>query len=886
MRRDARVAQRDAEAGRAARPPAADRGAASAPGGAPLHSEHARLAALQRAAGNHAVASLLGQHGRPLEPSTRSAMEASFGESFADVRVHVDDAGDAAARETGARAFALGPEIAFRGGEYEPDTLPGQRLIAHELAHVVQQRRGGDAPAAPSEGGDAALEGGARAAADAVTVGAPVSVSGASAPGVAADKFEDDIKKQLGISDTPVVIDLSKYPNLAGGGAAPNASVAPKPAPNFTPVGGAPKPAAPKQDAPTKKLPYLGPKLAKDQEWAAEALGLDVNAPKQPDQPLKIEQFKHLAPAPQAAGPTKDAAAALEAKRAKWKGIPPTLKPMLEELHIEPDAWKGMVGDMAGMAPDIFCFTYKIDRGMYDQLKVLVTDAYRDPANFTPLPKDLDTPIRGTLGLGPKDVIPQVKLDVMAQDEASLSSKEFQKKYHLDQQQYSALTVWLAKSNRLIPRKVDQQVMAYDGTIMRESEYEDYLLRKRIEAIHVPSGIGAVASVVARAFTDDERIIGTVGAVGDLVETGASGLAMRPHEEVRPTGGYAPIPSKAGIKGGPNEQFLPTAPRPALPSSGEWTPPAKPPAASVAEPKTPAAINPPANVQAGAAFTPPPPVKIPEPPPAPSPPPTTVPDVPASAPPVAVPSPPAPATNAPPKTWAPSMSLSQKPTQPMKPLSGGAKRSTYTSTSKTTKPAGSVSQPEVIRPIKPSPDPSLAPDVATAGKMEAAAGAEGVAAEAYGKLPPSKQQKTVAAGAAPGATPKMSGSAHLAAQGEEAKIAEIEKHSKEIGHTLAPHVHDTAGKPGSYHAVHAEKQSIVERPNTPVAVTREMCPDCVNFFRREAAFQKHNQVVTDPVATRVFEPSGAITEHRKDGTVVRYEADGTVKVRPAAKTAP
>lgn len=866
--------------------PTRERDGEPAPDAAPLRSEHARLAALQRAAGNHAVAELLGESGRPIEPTTRSAMETSFGESFADVRVHVHDAGDAAARETDARALTLGRDIAFREGEYEPDTLPGQRLIAHELAHVVQQRRGGDAPASPSEGGDAALEGVARAAADAVTVGAPVSVSGASAPGVAADKFEDDVKKQLGITDSPIVIDLSKYPNLAGGAAAPNASVAPKPAPNFTPAGGAAKPAAPKQDAPAKKLPYLGPKLAKDQEWAAEALGLDVNAPKQPDQPLKIEQFKHLAPAPQAAGPAKDAAAAAEAKRAKWKGIPPTLKPTLEELHIEPDAWKGMVGDMAGMAPDIFCFTYKLDRGTYDQLKVLVTDAYRDPANFTPLPKDLDTPIRGSLALGPKDVIPQVKLDVMAQDEASLSSKEFEKKYRLSQQQHTTLTFWLRKSGREIPRKTDQKVMAYDGAIMPESEYEDYLIRKRIEAIHVPSGIGAVASAVTRAFTDDERIIGAVGAVGDLVETGAAGLTMRPHEEVRPTGGYAPIPTKAGIKGGPNEQFVPNAPRPTLPTSGEWTPPAKPPSATVAEPKTPATITPPANVPGSAALTPPPPVKVPEPPPAPSPPPTAVPDAPAAAPPVAAPVPPAPAANAPAKKWSPSMSLSQKPTQPMKPLPGGANRSTYTSTSKTTKPAGTASDPEVITPIKPSPDPSLAPNAATAGKIEAAAGAEGVAAEAYGKLPPSKQQKTVAAGAAPGATPKMSGSAHLAAAGEEAKIAEIEKHAKEIGHTLAPHVHDTAGKPGSYHAVHAEKQSIVEHPNAPVFVTREMCPDCVNFFKREAAFQKHNQVVSDPVATRVFEPSGAITEHRKDGTVVRFEADGTVKVRPSAKTTP
>jgi hypothetical protein len=218
----------------------------------------------------------------------------------------------------------------------------------------------------------------------------------------------------------------------------------------------------------------------------------------------------------------------------------------------------------------------------------------------------------------------------------------------------------------------------------------------------------------------------------------------------------------------------------------------------------------------------------------------------------------------------------------MRPLPPGSPpRSTYTSTSKTTKPAGKPSNPEVVKAARSTPDPSLAPDSATATRMEAAAGAESAATEAHAQLPPSKQQKTMAAGAGVEGKPKMSGSAHLSAAGEEGKIAAIEAHSKEIGHKLTPHGHDAPGKPGSYHAVHAEKQAIVEHPNAPVAVTREMCPDCVNFFKREAAFQKANQVVKDPVATRVFEPSGAITEHRLDGTIVRYEADGSVKVRPA-----
>ncbi|MEP6732533.1 MAG: DUF4157 domain-containing protein [bacterium] len=104
------------------------------------HPERSALSALQQAAGNQAVADLLGRGGQPLEANTRRAMEASFGKSFTDVRVHIHDAGDAAARETGARALAVGRDIAFREGEYEPDTLTGQRLIAHELTHVVQQR--------------------------------------------------------------------------------------------------------------------------------------------------------------------------------------------------------------------------------------------------------------------------------------------------------------------------------------------------------------------------------------------------------------------------------------------------------------------------------------------------------------------------------------------------------------------------------------------------------------------------------------------------------------------------------------------------------------------------------------------------------------------------
>jgi hypothetical protein len=56
------------------------------------------------------------------------------------VRVHTDEAADLAARALGARAFAIGEDIFFARGAYDPAGIAGQRLIAHEVAHVVQSR--------------------------------------------------------------------------------------------------------------------------------------------------------------------------------------------------------------------------------------------------------------------------------------------------------------------------------------------------------------------------------------------------------------------------------------------------------------------------------------------------------------------------------------------------------------------------------------------------------------------------------------------------------------------------------------------------------------------------------------------------------------------------
>jgi hypothetical protein len=74
--------------------------------------------------------------GSGLNQATRSHMEAAFGTSFADVRVHHDGESDALARSMTARAFTTGSDVFLRRDANPGDT----RLIAHELTHVVQQR--------------------------------------------------------------------------------------------------------------------------------------------------------------------------------------------------------------------------------------------------------------------------------------------------------------------------------------------------------------------------------------------------------------------------------------------------------------------------------------------------------------------------------------------------------------------------------------------------------------------------------------------------------------------------------------------------------------------------------------------------------------------------
>lgn len=78
--------------------------------------------------------------GKPLTQEQRIFYEPRFRHDLSRVRIHTDASASATARDLGAHAFTLGNHIVFAAGQYLPDTPSGQRLLAHELAHTIQQR--------------------------------------------------------------------------------------------------------------------------------------------------------------------------------------------------------------------------------------------------------------------------------------------------------------------------------------------------------------------------------------------------------------------------------------------------------------------------------------------------------------------------------------------------------------------------------------------------------------------------------------------------------------------------------------------------------------------------------------------------------------------------
>lgn len=120
------------------------------------------------------------ESGAPLPDEVRGRFESSLGADLSGVRVHTGSASAAAAESIGAKAYTTGQDIHFGAGQYDPSSKEGQRLLAHEVAHTVQQGNASTAPPqAKLEVSDPAnaheLE--ADQAADAMLAGAPAAVS-------------------------------------------------------------------------------------------------------------------------------------------------------------------------------------------------------------------------------------------------------------------------------------------------------------------------------------------------------------------------------------------------------------------------------------------------------------------------------------------------------------------------------------------------------------------------------------------------------------------------------------------------------------------------------------------------------------------------------------
>ena len=102
------------------------------------------------------VHEVLRSPGQPLDPATQAFFESRFGSDLGGVRIHTDSRAADSARAVQALSYTVGQHVAFARGQYQPGTDSGRRLLAHELAHTLQQRgvplHSGPLPVTPANG--------------------------------------------------------------------------------------------------------------------------------------------------------------------------------------------------------------------------------------------------------------------------------------------------------------------------------------------------------------------------------------------------------------------------------------------------------------------------------------------------------------------------------------------------------------------------------------------------------------------------------------------------------------------------------------------------------------------------------------------------------------
>lgn len=160
-------------------------------GGAPAPAAQPKLAEPGSPA---ALVTTLGP-GERLDPGTAARMEGAFGQSFADVRIHTDATAARLADDHDAHAFTIGTHVAFGASAYRPGAPAGDALLAHELAHVVQQQGAGPAEAAVQR--KSIEDAGAEAHADQAAHGVMATLWGGMKG--AARSVQDSLKTDIGL---------------------------------------------------------------------------------------------------------------------------------------------------------------------------------------------------------------------------------------------------------------------------------------------------------------------------------------------------------------------------------------------------------------------------------------------------------------------------------------------------------------------------------------------------------------------------------------------------------------------------------------------------------------------------------------------------------------
>ena len=174
------------------------------------------------------VVNALAGASHPLEESVCSAMEAHFGHDFSRVRVHSDTQAAESARALNALAYTTGRDMVFGAGKYAPETSEGRRLLAHELAHVVQQSNGNHSiqrqeaaasPRGPSPGKDKLTGAAATHPVDVVFVSSSnrwlVSISGIPVAEISVKNKETPLDVYVDIAGSAATVTLRHYGDAA-----------------------------------------------------------------------------------------------------------------------------------------------------------------------------------------------------------------------------------------------------------------------------------------------------------------------------------------------------------------------------------------------------------------------------------------------------------------------------------------------------------------------------------------------------------------------------------------------------------------------------------------------------------------------------------------------